>query len=343
MRFHSSIVTLLLAALLVCGVSASAQKSSGKGTGQGKGTGRGEGRGQGGAKPQPIEEKTATAIDTVNVTLTTSAGKITVRGWDRKEVHAETHEEGTKIELRKTCAPGDEKTPASRVDVLVANGSEGDPDYNEADTDSDISLDVPRGATVFLKTQDGDIEVADVAEVHVETSGGRVDLRRVARGTEVTSVGGDITLEESSGRARLGSLGGSIEVSDFRAETTSDFLKTKTVSGDILLEQIGPARVEANTISGEVKLEGALARGGVYDFLTTTGDVTLVLPTDSSFKLTAKVSENGEIVTEFPLKYKGSTSPFTLMQTGRLLGTYGTGDATINLVSFSGTLRLRKR
>ena len=122
----------------------------------------------------------------------------------------------------------------------------------------------------------------------------------------------------------------------------SDFLRVKTVSGDIVLDQIGPARVEANTISGEMRLTGRLARGGIYDFSTTTGDVTMLMPPDSSFKVNARVSEHGEIVTEFPLQYRGPGSPSTTLQTGRLLGTYGSGDATINLISFSGSLRLRK-
>jgi hypothetical protein len=152
-----------------------------------------------------------------------------------------------------------------------------------------------------------------------------------------------VILEDSSGRVRLNSVGGVIEARDIRAIDGSDFLKIKSISGDVILDRIGPARIEASAISGELKLLGPLARGGVYNFSTTIGDVTLLLPADSSFKVNAKVSESGEIVTEFPLKYSGDGSPASLLKAGRLVGAYGTGDATINLVSFSGTLRLRKK
>jgi hypothetical protein len=120
-------------------------------------------------------------------------------------------------------------------------------------------------------------------------------------------------------------------------------VKIKTASGDILLDRIGPARVEAHTISGELRLMGPLVRGGTYDFTTTNGDVTIFAPADASFNLNAKVSEGGEIITDFQLKYKGPTSALSMLQSGRLQGSHGSGEASINLVSFSGTLRLRKQ
>ena len=342
MRFYSSIVVILLSVLLLSGASAHAQKSSGKGAGRGEGMGRGDGRGQGKGRGEgKLSEQTVAATETVNVTLTTGAGNITVRGWDRKEVHVQAKEADAKVELRKSGGATEASTPAAHVEVLISSKSADDPDFDESD--SPVSLDVPRGATVFLRTQDGDVDVEGVTEVHIEAIGGRVDMRRVSRAIEATSVGGDVTLEDSSGRARLNSIGGSIEVKDLRSSDASDFLKTKTASGDILLDRVATSRVEANTISGVIKLEGALAHGGFYNFNTTTGDVTIVIPADSSFNLTAKVSEGGEIVTEFPLKYRGASSPASHMHAGRLVGTYGSGDANINLISFSGTLRLRKK
>jgi DUF4097 and DUF4098 domain-containing protein YvlB len=328
MRFSPSIVTTVLAALLICGTSAHAQKS------KDKDKVRNEGAAQ-------LIQQTATTTATVNVMLTTGAGKITVRGWERNEVQAATKQAGAKIVLRKTGA-ADASAPAARIEVLVSERDESEETNDDSsDVNSNMTLDVPRGATVFLKTEDGDIDVEDVAEVHVESSGGRIDLRRILKATEAASVGGDVTLEDASGRARLSSIGGVVEVKNMRALDANDFLKAKTASGDILLDRVGPAHVEASTITGEVKMMGVLARGGSYTFTTTTGDVTLELPADSSFKLNARVSERGEIDTEFPLAYKGPSSS-AVMQ-GHLSGTYGSGDATINLISISGTIRLRKK
>lgn len=342
MKFNSSIIAVLLASLLICGASAHAQNPAGQGTGRGEGVGRAEGVERDEDVPQGSEVIVA-ATENVNITLTTAAGRISVHGWERKEVRAQARNAGAKIEMRKAGDP-DADSPAMRLEILVSDKAEDEEvQHDSGNADIDVILDVPRGATVYLKTQDGDIEIDGVAEAHLETVDGRIEARRITKAFDATSVGGNMALEDASGRARLSSMSGVIEARDVRPVDGSDFLKISTVSGDILLDRIGPARVEVNTISGELRLTGPLARGGNYDFTTTSGDVTLLMPAESSFKLNARVSESGEIITEFPLKYKGTASPVSLLQAGRLAGTYGSGDATINLVSFSGTLRLRKQ
>lgn len=330
MRFRPSIInTLLTLLIIICGAGAQAQKTKDKEKERSKGD-----------APQLVQQTTA-ATTNVNVSLATGDGKITVRGWERNEVQAATKEEDAKIVLRKTGA-ADASAPAARIVVIVSDKSdENATDEDSSNSSADMILNVPRGATVLLKTQDGDVDVEDVAEVHVETANGRVDLRHISKATEVGSVEGEVTLEDSMGRARFSTISGMIEVKNLRALDANDFLRIKSAGGDILLDHIGPARVAATTVTGEVRFTGALAHGGSYSFTTTTGDVTLELPADSSFKLSARVSERGVIDTEFPLAYKATPSSSTMQ--GHLTGNYGTGDAMLNLSSFSGTIRLRKR
>jgi hypothetical protein len=341
MKSNALIITVLLAALfLLYGASAHAQTSSGKGKGHGAGVGQGAGRGESAAQGGDVVVGTA---ENVNVILATGAGRISVRGWERNEVRAQTKKAGSKIEMRKAGGT-DAAHPVGRLEVFVFNkaGDEEAPE-DAMISDSDVMLSVPRGATLYLKTQEGDIDVEDVTEIHVETNDGRIEARRILKVTEAVSIGGNVALEDASGRARLTSIGGVVEVRDMRPLDASDFLKIRTAGGDILLDRVGPARIEATTISGELRMMGPLARGGVYVFTTTSGDITLLLPPDASFNLSAKVSEGGEVITEFPLKYKGTASPISLLKAGRLVGTHGSGDARIHLVSFSGTLRLRKQ
>lgn len=351
MKFRSSITALLLAAFVLCGASASAQKKpvdkvkdKGKGA-EVIGEAQDDEEVTDPQEAQTVSEAAVPAAPDVNVMLSTTGGRITVRGTDRKEVRARAMTGGAKLKIRVVGGPeSGPDTAATRVELQVSDGNQGpEEEFESCLANNDVELEVPRGATVYLETQDGDIEVEDVAEAHLETHDGKIEAMRISKVIDAASLGGDVTLADVSGRASLTSLNGVIEVRRVRPLDGSDFLKVKTVSGDILLDEIGPARVEANTISGELRLTGRLARGGTYDFTTTTGDVTMLMPPDSSFKVNAKVSEHGEIITEFPLQYKGPGSPATPLQTGRLLGTYGSGDATINLISFSGTLRLRKQ
>lgn len=344
MKLNSSIITLLFAALLIGGASAYAQKSAGKGAGRGEGVGQGAGRGEAKAQGKAQSVVTTSVTESVNVTLSLGNGKISVRGWDKSELRAQVKDSEAKIELRKDGGVEASNHAASRVEISVYDkGKEEEEQDESCNADSDVTLDVPRGATVYLKTQDGDVDVEDVIEAHIETAGGRIDLRRVAKATEATSAVGDVSLEDSKGRARLTSIGGVIAIRDLSPLDANDFLRVRTGSGDILLDRVSTARIEATSIGGVVKMVGPLARSGIYTFTTTTGDITLVLPADSSFKLNAKVSEGGVISTEFPLKYKGDVSHRSLLKAGRLIGTYGSGDATINIVSFSGTMRLRKK
>lgn len=360
MKFKPSITSFLLAALLLCGASAHAQQHpADKGKDKDKGVPVVEEpeEPEDAEEPQDAEpaeqtqeaktvnEAAVAAAPDVNVTVASTGGRISLRGTDNKEVRARVASPGAKLKMRVVgAAENAPQAPAMRVEVQISDSSNGvEAEYESCLADVDVEVEVPRGATVYLKTQDGDIAVEDVAEAHLETNDGRIDAIRISKVFDAASLGGNVTLEDASGRVQLTSLNGVVEVRGVRPLDGSDFLKVRTVSGDILLDEIGPARVEANTISGEMRLTGPLARGGTYDFSTTTGDVTVLMPADSSFKVNAKVSEHGEIITEFPLQYKGTGTPGSPLQSGRLLGTHGSGDATITLVSFSGTLRLRKQ
>lgn len=358
MKLNSSITMILLAVVLNITASVVFAQSSSGGTGQGVGKGQGVGQATSkgtsqskstsptqatGASQGTSQSEETVTTETVNVMLAIKRGRIQIRGWERGQVRAQASGMGTHVVLRRRSPDQNPSSPATHVEVIVYDKSaKKEPEEDEESAGSSVVLEVPRGAVVYVKTHDGDVEVDGVAEAHISTIGGKILARHISRATDASSVGGDVTLENSSGRAFLNSVGGVIEARDIRAVNGSDSLKIKSISGDVILDRIGPARIEASAISGELRLLGPLARGGVYSFTTTIGDVTLMLPADSSFKLNAKVSESGEIMTEFPLKYTGDESPANLLKTGRLIGTHGTGDASINLVSFSGTLRVRK-
>ena len=291
---------------------------------------------------QEVRQQSSVAADpAVVITMCLESGNITVTGGDRREVRATAHD--GKVILRR-ADNAKVQTPATRLEVIVSDSEKETPaSFGECRGSSDLELEVPRGATVYVKTRDGDIDVSDVTEVRADTSGGGVTVQHVTREVEASSIDGDISVEESSGRMRLHSFSGGIEVVKAKMVEPNDFLYAQTTSGDVRLEQIEQPHIEVTTISAEISLTGPLARGGFYDFKTINGDITLKLPDTVTFQLTAKVSQGGEIITDFPLKYTGGPSTAAIAA-GKITGTYGAGatTSTINLVSFSGTLRLRK-
>lgn len=321
----------------------------------------------------PVERKVAAASD-VTVTLCLGAGNVVVRGWDRQEVQARTTQ-ASRIDLRPSRGAQTQKG----VDVFVANDAEG---YREGcDSTSDVELDVPRGASVHVKVREGDVDATGVAELRVDSLNGDVDARRITRATEVSCLSGDVSLSDSKGRARLRSVSGSVDVMNVAPSVATDDLVALSTSGDVTLDGVGHASVRGTTTSGNVRMTGALASGGAYDLATHSGDVTLQLPEDASFRVNARVVFSGEIITDFPLtaslkpataatpptppsgveppdpptgpapgpshgpgkvKVKVKTKPPHVPQQMTLVGTVGRGDADLKLTSFSGTVYLKK-
>ncbi|MFL6211500.1 MAG: DUF4097 family beta strand repeat-containing protein [Pyrinomonadaceae bacterium] len=317
------------------------------------------------AAAEGVTEQTLAADQAATVILCLESGGITVRGWERKEVHAR-NASGGQIELRRADASTG-SAPATRIEVLMPESPEDRPRPGECAHSGDVILDVPRGSSVQLKGGSGDIDVSGVAYIRADTLGGSIELRDIARLAEVTTANGDIELTRAKGRARLRTISGTIEVRDAGPDEAGDDLWAKTTSGDIMLEQVRHAHVEAGTASGSVNFDSTLAHGGFYDLKTSNGDVTVTLPVNSSFFVNAKVFHGGDIDTEFPIRLMadpacsdcdGPDKPKpdkpkqdkpkgnVVLTGGNLTGVYGQqekGDATLNLASFSGSVRLRKK
>src|SRR6185295_11313229 len=114
------------------------------------------------------------------------------------------------------------------------------------------------------------------------------------------TIGGSITLKDSKGGFNLHSVGGSIDASSVRPSEASDIFDASSVGGDITLEQVAHARLNARSLNGSLNMTGQLAHDGHYGFKTISGDVTLTLPANSSFKISAKLSKSAEMITDFP-------------------------------------------
>ncbi len=311
----------------------------------------------------PVVERVVAADRNVTVSVCLVSGDIRVHGWDRNEVRARSNDVDA-IEFRRPA--GDrESVPANEITVLLGDTTPHRP--GPCSANADIELDVPRGATVRLQTRDGDIQVVDVSTVSANAQSGDLDLEGVKRSVEAGTIGGDISLKNSTGTTKLHSVGGNIEAHGVGPAGSGDVFEASTVGGDITLEKTGFVQLKAKTVGGGLSLSGPLAAGGRYEFKTISGDISLALPADSSFRLDATLSRVGELVTEFPLRIttesagpssqssrrsaaKGDSTidPDVLIKGSghglqHISGVYGTGDALITASSFSGTINLRKK
>lgn len=240
------------------------------------------------------------------ITLCGASGTLTVRGWDKQEVRVRAIG-AEEIEFQRIGKTKDPNTPSARVDVNVIDKlSRANPNL-DCQAIADVEMDVPARAAVHVQTRDGDIVIAGVAGAMAGSQNGDINIERVTKWVEAGTLGGSISLRDSSGRVDLNSAGGGVEAVNVRGADTGDILEVGTVSGDIQLEGISNTKVTVKTVSGTVTLSGALVKSGYYGFTNMTGDVVLELPHDASFRLNAKVSEKHDIVSDFVLKYLGET------------------------------------
>lgn len=322
-----------------------------------------------------LEQRTEAEARAV-VSLCLNTGDVVVRGWERNEVRARSEGQGT----LRLLTPGNVR-PAPRVEVLISEERDATLSAGLCGSNETVELTVPRGATVEIESRTGHVEVSDVAEARIKVLSGDVNVRRVSRAVEVSCLSGDVSVSDTSGSVRVVSVSGDVEARNLRAVSAGDNFEAKSTSGDVTVQDVGHGHVTGSAVSGQILYTGTLARGGSYDFRTISGDVTLELPADASFNLHAKVVVSGEIVTDFPVKAIATSAASATVvvsppappslptpggagappmppphgrrppkvkvhrehESARLDGTVGTGDAVVNLSSFSGSLHLRKR
>lgn len=249
------------------------------------------------------------AVDAhATITLCVASGSLTVRGWDKREVRVRSTD-AEQLEFRRIDKAKDPATPARRVDVMVLDKMSPANPKPDCQAVADVEMDVPSGSTVQAQTRDGDIDISGVAGAYAGSQNGDITIAGATKLVEAGSVGGSISLRDSSGRISLSSAGGGIDVTNVRAESSDDTFEVGTVSGDIQLEGIATPTVLAKTVSGTVNMSGALVKAGSYTFTNMTGETILALPANASFRLSAKVSDKQDIVSEFPLKYINETAP----------------------------------
>jgi len=252
-------------------------------------------------------ERTVSADPSVTVSICVMSGSISVHGWDKNEVLARSSD-AAQIELRQKDG-ATQSGKATRVEVFVVDKSDEQRIKNNCQAYSDLELFVPRAASVHVQTRDGDIDIADIAIAVAGTQNGDICVERVSRAVEVGSVGGSVSIKDSTGRASVTTIGGGIEVVNLRPSAAADGFEAISVSGDLSLEGVSHSQFNARTVTGDVHLTGPLAAGGRYGFKTMSGDITLTLPGDSSFSLSAKVSKDGEIISDFPLTLIPDNAP----------------------------------
>ena len=285
----------------------------------------------------PAEKSLATDAK-VNISLCISEGKINVHGWDRNEIRAYVSSGGSQVGFKILQKSKQTEKP---VWVMVLGFDPSETNETEAEeclSGEEIELDVPRGATVNIKSRESETTIESVGKVRVENNGGDIFLNDIANGIEARTYEGNLTVGKSSGAIALSSTNGNIVVFDVSPSEIGDFFKAKTINGTLTLENIEHRQIDVSSNSGSIKFTGEFLSGGQYSFGTVNGTILLQIPEKSSCKITAFFGF-GQFNSEIPL-LNVKKSPTSGAQ--NLTAQIGDGEATLNLKTFSGRILIRK-
>jgi DUF4097 and DUF4098 domain-containing protein YvlB len=259
-------------------------------------------------------EKTIETTAKPQISISNTAGKVIVKGWNRLQVHVHYSASSPQaaVDIEELPSQG----PAAKIHFNTYAVGHSAP--NQPST-VDYTLRVPAGSRLEIRNPQGTVQVDAI----------RGD-------TSVNSLGSDITVADSGGQLVVRSVGGNIEVM-----RSSGPVEAYTINGNLHFVNLTSSQVHGTTTSGNIVYEGDFAAGGDYVLSDYSGSMDIICPPSASFELNAK-TVRGKVDNTFPLVSQHSYDP-TFSAGNSLFGTYSTGEATLELTSFSGTIHIRQK
>lgn len=243
--------------------------------------------------------------------ITNDYGPVTVRSVAGSQVLVTATLRSDQVEI-------DQNHAGSRVELIthsLPQRNAGDPAYVE------YEVTVPPDCGVTIHSSSGPISIEHIrGDVTADGDAANIDVHDVGAGhVHIRTLKGTVTLTN---------------ISKAHVEVTS-------VSGPVTLTNVSGTKVEINTTTGKIAYRGMFSNNGDYDFSTHSGDIDVWLPASASVDVSAR-SVNGKVENDFPFQPKSHTTyPVTA---GRAFaGTSNSGASSVQLRSFSGTIRVKKQ
>src|SRR6266571_5780957 len=256
-------------------------------------------------------------------------GSVRVLGWD-----ADSLAVSARLERRagRFFAAGD--VHVRKLGVDTAAGGAG----------ADLEVHVPRGATVWVKAATANIDVEGVdGTLDLSSEGGSIRVLGTPQDVTAETMDGSVELAGGTARARVKTVSG-----DILLRGASQDLGASTLSGRIIVRAAGwqrggtgVQRGKFESVTGDIRFEGELGRGGVVELETQSGKVEVRVPPPPS------------TVADFDLLTIGGSISNTLTAAApqqraagigqELRFSTGTGGAQITVRSFKGPILLQPK
>jgi DUF4097 and DUF4098 domain-containing protein YvlB len=271
---------------------------------------------------ETVAARRAAAPDGV-VVIENPSGSVAVIGWDKAEVAVSgTLGHGADgVDL----AGGGRRT---RVEVQVTG--------HPHSAQSNLEVRVPAGSRVEVESFAADVSVTGVTGgVMVEGVNGNIKVSASSGEVEAQTVNGSVEVSGAATRVRAESVNGPVTVKGGSGE-----VEASTVNGRLVVSGQGTyERATLETVSGSVRLEGALSPQASVSIESVSGSVELVFPAAVAADFNVS-SFSGGIENELgpPAERVGRHTTEKLLEfsTGR-------GGASVSVNTLSGSIAIRKR
>lgn len=278
------------------------------------------------AAATPIDETRPLAVDG-QVSIENLKGRIVVRTWDRPEVRI-----GGRLGegVEKLAIEGGPQSLSIQVRYpRTGGGWFGNWGGKSEPTDLEVTVPVAAGLSLQSVSANVDVQGSRGRRIAVESVSGSVRIAdSQSEDLRVETVSGGQQIQVASQSLNLNSVSGSI-----RAEgAIGGRVRIETVSGGAELRAATLQRLDANTVSGSLRLQVGLGSDASLRAESVSGSIGLTLPSATAANLQIETfsgairSPVGEVITE---RYGPGK---------RLRARLGEGGADVRLESFSGSV-----
>ncbi len=259
------------------------------------------------------------------VQITNVAGTITVKTWDRPEIDIKARLHGNIDKVEVTQQSG-----RSVIEVIY-------PSLSTDRRSADLELSIPAGSQLEVSAVSASIDVSGIrGATRLKAVSGSIRSDVPGAEFEAKSVSGNITLQGSSKPAdmRISTVSGSASL-----QRGAGSVDARTTSGNLELDLAAARTVRARSTSGSLELTGRLADDARVEAETVSGEVSLHAQAENGFRYDVS-SLSGRIRNCFGTDAARASSHGP----GQVLnGTRGAGQASLRLKSLSGSIDLCDR
>jgi DUF4097 and DUF4098 domain-containing protein YvlB len=247
------------------------------------------------------------------VSVVNDVGPVTVRYASGRQILIKTKTGSDKVEVAA-------EQKGNRFEIrthILQPGSE-----DEHRVEYEIFL--PAKVGIAVRADSGPIRVKGLrgSEIILEGEASPVEAH------EIEAAGQHLHVRTVSGNISLGNV-------------SSAHMEIRSFTGGVSLENVSGPKVQVTTTQGDIRYDGTFGSNGEYSLISHSGNIDVALPEGASVDMMAE-SVQGSADNDFPLQRKQHSS--FLPHKGRSFsGTSRTGSSSVQLSSFSGKIRVKKR